>query len=260
MNKQTTTKLRYLIVFLLYASTICFLFPTLSDQRLLIQESWRQNRVTLSAAPSKTAGQPRATTHFHPQQLTRHDQVPKTALARLMSPAIGLNETLYAGSQPTTLARGGGWLFPKRKLAKDNIVLIGHHVSNPAVLFGPLVNSQKGQLIYVQTVKELVAYQVTSIQKVPETAVDVLRNTQTPMLTLITCDQAKPTDKRIVIRAKLHSKEHGEAAQKAAQQIHVKSETVKRRKITGQGLIVLVLLVLFLGVVTYVVLRKERKK
>lgn len=76
-------------------------------------------------------------------------------------------------------------------------------MTSKGVLFSPLEDSKKGQLIYLTNLKKIFVYKIYMKKKVNPYAVWLVNNTKKPIVTLITC--ADGGVNRWAIRGKLIS-------------------------------------------------------
>ncbi|WP_088839027.1 class A sortase [Listeria sp. ILCC792] len=107
------------------------------------------------------------------------------------------NENLYVGAAP---------VVSDRKMGEGNYVLAAHHIHRENAFFGPLMNAKKGEKVYLQDDTFQYSYQISNVKVVPETNTNVLKQTEKPTLTLITCDKPTATTNRLIVTADLVQK------------------------------------------------------
>lgn len=128
------------------------------------------------------------------------------AAGYLSIPAIEISTPLFIGLDNQELLFGAGMMYPERKFETDNVVIIGHHLGIKDLLFGNLVTAEAKMPIEVIFLGKVYSYRVTSRRIVNEKEIELLNNTFSPRLTLITCDKPDITDKRIVVTAEPEGK------------------------------------------------------
>jgi sortase A len=124
-----------------------------------------------------------------------------STLGRLEVPRLGLSTIVIEGDDEYNLLVGAGHL-PETPLPwhDGNSVLAGHRDTD----FRPLRNIQAGDTIQFHTADIIVEYIVRETEIVEPTDLTVLRATDVPTLTLITCypfTYVGPAPKRFVVRA-----------------------------------------------------------
>ena len=108
----------------------------------------------------------------------------------------------------TSFLTGGVNMYPTRDPMRDNLVILGHHLSDRDLLFGNISKlKQRDELILTTPTHEYM-YEITEVYITDEKNVSVLSPTTKPKMTLITCDQPNYTKKRLIVDADLiHYKE-----------------------------------------------------
>lgn len=113
---------------------------------------------------------------------------PQTAGIGLIAiPAVNLNLPVMKGVSNYALSTGGGTMRPNEKMGQGNYALAGHYMTNSGILFSPIENAQKGQLVYLSDLTHLYTYRIYSKRKVSPHAVWLVNDTAKPIVTLITC-------------------------------------------------------------------------
>ncbi|KRM94751.1 sortase family protein [Lentilactobacillus senioris DSM 24302 = JCM 17472] len=108
---------------------------------------------------------------------------------QILIPQIGLHLPIELGVSNDTLALAAGTMRADQKMGTGNYPLAGHHMVDSNILFGPLyTKAQAGQLIYLTNMKTVYEYRIYKRQFIAATDVDVINQTQRPIITLITCD------------------------------------------------------------------------
>lgn len=147
-------------------------------------------------------------------------------------------------NQPNLLA-GAATMREDQQMGKGNYPLVGHHMRDEDILFGPLLKLKKQDKINITNKEQVFTYEVTDINIIDESRIDVIQETTDARLTLITCDLPTATTHRLMITAKLvkHSKVMSE---------EFKQEEIKLQKqeTLADNQILLLVFVLMLGFLT----------
>ncbi len=167
---------------------------------LLLSESWWKDQLTAWNSQQVTAEiQPRQpeTGEFEfsnveplswEQLLTvrnRFHDLPTVGLISI--PEIDLELPILYGLDNENLAVGAGTMDPDQRMGTGNYALAGHYTQSPTALFGPLHIIDVGMSIYLTDMTHTFEYEVTSLETVPPTRVDVLDPTTEPTITIVTC-------------------------------------------------------------------------
>jgi len=125
-------------------------------------------------------------------------------IAKLTIPAAGMRYFVFAGADADALEKGPGHVpgtaMPGEEGGANNCVITGHRDSH----FRRLGQLRSGHRIDLETPSGRKGYEVVSREIVTPDAVRVLRPTDKPRLTLITCypfDFVGPAPKRLVVVA-----------------------------------------------------------
>ena len=147
-------------------------------------------------------------------------------------------------NQPHLLA-GAATMREDQKMGKGNYPLVGHHMKDEDILFGPLLKLKKQDKINITNKEQVFTYEVTDINTIDESRIDVIQETTDARLTLITCDLPTENKNGLIITAKLvkHSKVMNE---------EFKQEEIKLQKqeTLADNQILLLVFVLMLGFLT----------
>ncbi|MHC5269718.1 class A sortase [Enterococcus sp. LJL98] len=123
------------------------------------------------------------------------------AVGELSIPSVGIWAPIFSGLQREQLLFGVGIEDPTRTFEEDNVVMLGHHLSNTGLLLGNLDKVTLGDKVLVRTLDKIHEYEIIEKGIIHENQVEVLENTDTPHLTLITCDVPDLTAYRMVVIA-----------------------------------------------------------
>ena len=133
---------------------------------------------------------------------------PTKALALIRIPTAGVSDIVVNGVSASALRQGPGHV-PETPLPGQpgNSAIAGHRSSYGAP-FGDLDRVQKGDEVFITTLKGQYTYTVTGVEIVKPSRTDVMTTTsKKSTLTLITCHPRYSTDKRLIVHAKLTSSE-----------------------------------------------------
>lgn len=118
-------------------------------------------------------------------------------------PDIDMSIPIAKGVDNNTLALAAGTMREDQEMGKGNYALAGHNMANGSkILFSPLYYHAKvGQKVYITDLNKVYTYKITQRKFIDADRVDVVDNTQKPIITLITCDSTGA--RRLMIRGKL---------------------------------------------------------
>ena len=135
-------------------------------------------------------------------RVSRRQAVKSGLIGRIEIPRLGLSELVIEGTGGRSLRRGVGHVprtaFPGER---GNVALAGHRDS----YFARLRGVAKGDLIRLETPDGVFAYRVASILIVDPGRADLLAQTGSPRLTLVTCypfHWVGPAPRRYVVVAR----------------------------------------------------------
>jgi sortase A len=123
----------------------------------------------------------------------------------LAIPSLGLRTPLYSDTSEVNLNRGAGLIAGMSAPGQGGNLGVASHRDG---IFRPLENVQVGAAIEVRTASFHYVYRVTSISVVDRTDVALLRRTDEPVITLVTCYPFRfvgPAPRRFVVRGQLDS-------------------------------------------------------
>lgn len=181
---------------------------------LLLSESWWKDQLTAWNSRQVTAEiQPKqpATGEFEFSNVeplswgqlfmvrNRFHELP--TIGRISIPDVELELPILYGLDNENLAVGAGTMNPDQQMGIGNYALAGHYTQSPTALFGPLHLISVGTPIYVTDMMNTFQYEVTSLETVPPTRVDVLEPTAGPTITLVTC--TFDATERLIVKGRL---------------------------------------------------------
>lgn len=129
----------------------------------------------------------------------RFHELPTLGLISI--PDVNLELPILYGLDNENLAVGAGTMDPSQHMGTGNYALAGHYTQSSTALFGPLHTLDIGMSIYVTDMKHTFQYEVTSLETVPPTQVDVLEPTTEPTITLVTC--TFDATERLIVKGRL---------------------------------------------------------
>nr|WP_298723149.1 class D sortase [uncultured Steroidobacter sp.] len=124
-------------------------------------------------------------------------------LGLLEIPSLGLRTALYADSSEVNLNRGAGLIAGMARPGEGGNLGVAAHRDGT---FRPLENIRVGDSIELRTANFHYVYRVTSITVVDRTDAALLRRTDQPVITLVTCYPFRfvgPAPRRFVVRGLL---------------------------------------------------------
>lgn len=135
-------------------------------------------------------------------------------VGRILIPKLGSSTVIAEGVAPPTLRRAVGHI-PTSALPGEpgNVVLAAHRDT----YFKGLGKLRRGDIVRLQTRRRTYRYEVERTQVVDADAVEVMRPTMTPALTLVTCypfGTLGPAPRRFIVRAQLTGWESDVLAQR----------------------------------------------
>ena len=131
------------------------------------------------------------------------DRESKAVIGRFTISSANLKLPILKGTTNQNLLYGATTMRPDQKMGEGNYPLAGHHMKRESLLFGPLLNIEKGDTVKITDFKKDYIYTVTSKQFISETDTDVIQETKEKEITLMTCDKAVRTEGRLAVKGKL---------------------------------------------------------
>lgn len=131
------------------------------------------------------------------------DRESKAVIGRITISSVNLKLPILKDTTNQNLLYGATTMRPDQKMGEGNYPLAGHHMKRESLLFGPLLNIEKGDTVKITDFKKDYIYAVTSKQFISEMDTDVIQETKKKEITLITCDKAVRTEGRLAVKGKL---------------------------------------------------------
>lgn len=85
------------------------------------------------------------------------------------------------------MSTGAGTMREDQVMGKGNYPLAGHYMTAKGVLFSPIEDTKIGQKVYLTDLKKVYVYRIYMKRVVDPTAVWLVNNTKSNIVTLITC-------------------------------------------------------------------------
>ncbi|QNK89165.1 class D sortase [Sporosarcina sp. resist] len=120
-------------------------------------------------------------------------------------PKIDLEMVIFDGANENPLKKGIGMIEPDKEFGVNNVGLAGHRATTHGKQFNRLDELVPRDLVKVKTETGTYEYEVFRTFVVDQTEIEVLKDGQEPLLTLVTCTplgKKNPTD-RLIVQAKL---------------------------------------------------------
>lgn len=118
--------------------------------------------------------------------------------------SVGLNLKIIRGTNRENMLFGATTMLENQEMGKGNYALAGHHMPRNDLLFSPILSIEKGDEIILKGLNGEFKYRVVSTKIVDyREGSSVLKESETPTLTLITCDKATVTSNRFIVTATL---------------------------------------------------------
>lgn len=116
-------------------------------------------------------------------------QIKKTsgAIGALAIPEVNMHLPVMLGLSDDAMSTGGGTMRADQKMGQGNYPLAGHYMTAKGILFSPLEDVKKGELIYLTDLKKVYVYRIYMKKVVDPSAVWLVNNTKRKIITLITC-------------------------------------------------------------------------
>ena len=116
-------------------------------------------------------------------------QVKKTsgAIGALAIPDVNMYLPIMLGMSDDAMSTGGGTMRADQVMGKGNYPLAGHYMTAKGILFSPLEDVKKGELVYLTNLNKVYVYRIYMKKIVDPTAVWLVDNTKKNIVTLITC-------------------------------------------------------------------------
>jgi len=131
------------------------------------------------------------------------DRESRAVIGRITISSVNIKLPILKGTTNQNLLYGATTMRPDQKMGEGNYPLAGHHMKRESLLFGPLINIEKGDTVKITDFKKDYIYAVTSKQFISEMDTDVIQETKEKEITLITCDKAVRTEGRLAVKGKL---------------------------------------------------------
>lgn len=109
------------------------------------------------------------------------------AIGAIAIPKVNLYLPILLGLSDDSLSTGAGTMREDQVMGKGNYPLAGHYMTAKGVLFSPIEDTKIGQKVYLTDLKKVYVYRIYMKRVVDPTAVWLVNNTKSNIVTLITC-------------------------------------------------------------------------
>lgn len=187
--------------------------PTVKKKIPTSEKNETKEKVIVSEEPKK---EPEKVVELPVAGVNDYDSVDRPNLNEILSAdgiqsnesisieSVGLNLNIIRGTNKTNMLYGATTMIEGQKMGKGNYALAGHHMPRNDLLFSPLMDIQKGAIIVLKNPEQEFKYKVIETKVVDyKDGASVLKQTEKPMLTLITCDKPTTTNGRFIVVAEL---------------------------------------------------------
>ncbi|OES45004.1 class A sortase [Domibacillus iocasae] len=138
------------------------------------------------------------------ESVVQEAEADKAAIVgQIKIPSVELSLPILKGTTNENLMAGATTMRENQWMGVGNYPLAGHHMNRDDLLFSPVLNVEKGDVIYVTDLTYEYAYEVTKTEIVHESRTDVMDNTIDPMITLVTCYSPRDREKRFIVYGNL---------------------------------------------------------
>lgn len=216
MHKKSHKKKNLFINLLLFILLLIGLILVFNGpiKNLLVGQMTAENSLKHSTADKIKSNQKKETTFdFDAVEALDFQAVVKSKLNKgdlytlggIAIPELQLNLPIFKGVSNYSLIVGAGTMKPEQQMGEGNYALASHHMLEKNMLFGPLVNSEIGQTIYLTDLESVYEYRITRKEYVEPTRVDVIEDVaDKALITLVTCDATGAN--RLIVQGELHKK------------------------------------------------------
>lgn len=122
-------------------------------------------------------------------------------IGTLYIPDLDINLPIMKGLTNANLMAGAATMKPEQSFGIGNYTLAGHRMKNKDLLFGSLMDIEKGSKVYVSDGEKIYEYVIYNTVVVPDTAMEMLSDNKAdekgkPIISLMTCYFSSKTGKR----------------------------------------------------------------
>lgn len=134
----------------------------------------------------------------------------KSIIGQISIPDLDIDLPLLKGLTNANLAVGATTMKKDQKMGEGNYPVSGHYMKNKDLLFGSLMDIEKGNIVYLTDKNTVYEYKIYDTVVVEDTALYMLENSQAdklgkPIISLMTCYFSSSTGKRFFALGKLIS-------------------------------------------------------
>lgn len=123
------------------------------------------------------------------------------AIGVISIPEVSMELPIFKGLENDKLMVGAGTMKESQIMGKGNYALAGHNWRDKKTLFSPLHRVKKDMHIYMKDLQKEYEYRIDKIIMVDPNRLDVIEDTKTATLTLVTCNH--DGTERLIVQASL---------------------------------------------------------
>ena len=121
-------------------------------------------------------------------------------IGSIIIPEVALELPIIKGVGKEALAVGAGTMKPMQVMGQGNYALASHYFEGKDILFGPLYDTEIGDIIYLSDMEYVYEYTLSMKEIIEATDIYIIDDVPSEtLLTLITC--AEEGSKRLAVRA-----------------------------------------------------------
>lgn len=137
----------------------------------------------------------------------------KNVIGGLYIPDVGVKMPIMYGTTHQNMLAGVGTMKKSMTMGAGNYSLAGHNHPNPNLMLAPLKKMDKGMKMYITDKDKVYVYETDFIEVVLPDRTDLIKDGESPQLTLVSCYSNDGHD-RIIVQGKLiDSYEYTDAGQ-----------------------------------------------
>lgn len=123
------------------------------------------------------------------------------AIGVISIPEVEMKIPILNGMSQSNLMVGAGTMKKDQKIGVGNYALAGHNWRDKKSLFSPLHQVEKGMVVSITDKESTHHYKIDTIMLVTPDRIDLINDTETPKLTLVTCNY--DGTERLIIQASI---------------------------------------------------------
>ncbi len=125
----------------------------------------------------------------------------ENVIGQLIIEDLGIDLPILKGVTDANMLAGAATMMPDIKMGEGNYPLASHYRKDPKLLFGNLLNAEKGMIVRITDKVNVYEYKIYETIIVPETALYMIEEGQAeergkPIISLMTCYYTSKNGKR----------------------------------------------------------------